>query len=226
MVSRWRLRAPGLGQAIFCNVGPPKSITERRLRRKKIKFINLFFLTEKTYRLHPETRVGSSHFYGGHLQHNDVFDVARFLEMAESEQDQFMWGRAHEVLCRAAKATKNVPLLEAADYAYTTGVATGMDPDYRMLEADVVLRGLSLKAAVWVRFRKDGMYSSLTLEKDGSIVFERPIDRADNGVEFFLEMYIRLDVDGNDVIVKCARDVSYSPLRVSITPSDLGEVKE
>ncbi|EJF10137.1 hypothetical protein O71_10904 [Pontibacter sp. BAB1700] len=85
-----------------------------------------------------------------------------------------------------------------------------------MLEADVVVHGEFLKAALWVNFDQAFMNANFTLEKDGTVIFSKFIDKARLGSEFFLEMYKKIEVKNDTIIIKGHRDVEYLPLKILI----------
>jgi hypothetical protein len=186
---------------------------------RKIQFINLDFSSEESYRLHPQEPKNTAFYYGGHLRYYGVIDFAKFDKLTESKRKRFLWDKSHDYLQEATISTKNNGLLEASTYAYQKGLEINLNPDYRMVEADVVIYGVPMKAAVWVNFKEDGMHSKLTLEKDERTVFEKEIDKTKNGVEFFLVMYKLIEAEGNTLIVKGDRDVDYLPLKVPIDPA-------
>ncbi len=190
---------------------------------KKIQFINIYFRTEQTYELNPNASKNHAHFYGGHLNYNAVLDLSSFNKLGETEQDEFVWKRAYEILKEASITIKNKELLKACEYAYKKGMEIGLNPDYKMVEKNIELFDQVLKASVWVNFKKDGMRSKFTLEKDNKIVFEKEIDRTENGIEFFLEMYKDIDLEDNNVIIKGRRDVEYLPLKIPIKKEKLSE---
>lgn len=183
---------------------------------KKIQFINLDFSTEETYKLHPQVPKNTAYYYGGHLAYYGVIDFKEFNKLSDSQQKSFLWKKAYDFLQESSKSIKNSSLLDASEYAYKKGIGINLNPDYRMIEADVIIYGIPMKASVWVNFKEDGMYSKLTLEKEGTTVFEKDIDKTKNGVEFFLEMYKRIETEGNTIIVKGVKDVDYLPLRIPI----------
>lgn len=191
---------------------------------KKIKFINLNFRTEKTYKLFPEVSKHWSHFYGGLLRRNDVFDIDSFYRKGEGEQNIFIWECAYKALCKASEETKNMELLKASNYAYRKGLVINLNADYKMIEAEAVLHGEQLQAAVWVHFYpgKDRMYSKFTLEKEGAVILEKDLDEARLGIEFFLEMYKKIEVKGNSIIIKGHYEVDYLPLKI---PIDISIIK-
>jgi hypothetical protein len=190
---------------------------------KKIQFINIYFRTEETYKLHPKAPKHYTHFYGGQLTYDDVFDLDMFNKISEQEQNEFVWKRAFEILQDASTSIKNKQLLSASEYAFNKGLEMNLNPDYRMVEKDIELFNQPMKAAVWVNFRKEGMYSKFTLEKENQIVFEKEIDKTRNGVEFFLEMYKDIELKGNDIIIKGRKDVEYLPLKIPISKEELVE---
>ncbi|MCV6630440.1 MAG: hypothetical protein OIF50_11360 [Flavobacteriaceae bacterium] len=183
---------------------------------KKIQFINLFFRTEETYRLHPQAERFFTHFYDKQLTYDDVFDLELFNKLNENEQIQFLWKRSCEALQKASTVLKNKQLLLASEYAYSKGVEIDLNPDYRVVQKDIMLFNKSLKAAVWINFKNNGMYSNFTLEKDGEIVFQKYIDNTENGVEYFLEIYKDIELVADGIVIKGRKDVGYLPLKVPL----------
>lgn len=183
---------------------------------KKIKFININFYSNDTYHLYPVLPKNEPHFGGGHLRYNGLLDFLKFDVLGEEAQKYFIWGKSFEYLQKTARELKNDDLLEASQYAYQKGIEMKLNPDYRMVEADVMLFGQPLKAAIWLNFKEDKMYSKLTLEKNEEIIFEKHIDKTKNGIEFFLVMYKGIEVKDNVVIVKGHKDVDYLPLEILI----------
>jgi hypothetical protein len=173
-------------------------------------------MTEETYKLHAASKKYYIHNYDGMLWYNDVFDFQAFNIMTEEEHNIFIWKRSYEVLSAVSKSIKNLHLLEASEYAYHKGIEIGLNPDYRMIQSEVILHGVSVKASVWVNFRKDGMYSKFTLEKENIVLFEKLIDSTKLGVEFFLEMYKKIEAKGSTIIIKGHKDVEYLPLKIQI----------
>ncbi len=186
---------------------------------KKIKFINIDFSTLKTYELHSKLPKNDVYFYTGHLRYYGTFDVIKFNALSEYEQKLFIWERAFEYLQASAKAISSKSLSDAIEYAYNKGLEINLNPDYRMIESNVVIFGKPVKASIWINFRADGMHSKLTLEIDERIIFEKDIDKAKNGIEFFLVMYKSIEAKDNSIIVKGLKDVSYLPLKIPIDPN-------
>lgn len=179
---------------------------------RKIKFVNLDFATDRTYGLHPNLPKEEAYHYGGHLRYYGVFDKGYFEKLAKTEQDRYLWNNAFACICKSAACLENEKLREAAEYAYAKGIESNLNPDYRLLETDTDVSGQAWKASVWVNFKEDGMYSKLTLEKEGELVFEKDIDKAKNGVEFFLEMYKSIVFENNNIVIAGHKDVDYLPL--------------
>lgn len=197
------------GLAILLN-----RLLNEKYNGKNIKFLNIYFSTEKTYQSTPHIKRGSAYFYGGHMHCYGEFDEEQFHSLGWPERQKFIWDKAYHYLCEAAKFLKNEELLNATEYANKKGIELNLDPDYRLVEAELDVCGQKLKASVWVDFRKDGMYSKFTLEKGTEIVFEMPIDKTKNGVEFFLEIYKEIKVENENILIKGHREVDYLPLKI------------
>jgi hypothetical protein len=189
-------------------------LLNQRYDGKRIKFLNIYFSTEKSFEMNLNITKNESYYFGGHLHFYGEFNNEQLGEMDWTERKKFIWNKAYQYLCMSAKNLKNQKLLEAAEYAYKKGIEINLDPDYRMIEAELCVLGQICMASVWVNFRKDGMYSKFTLEKESSIVYEKQIDKTKNGVEFFLEIYKEIEVDKENIIIKGNREVDYLPLKI------------
>lgn len=183
---------------------------------KKIQFINLFFRTEKTYKLHPQAEKFFVYFYDKQLTYDDVFDLESFNKLNKKDQSKFLWKRAYEILQEASIFLKNKQLLFASDYAYNKGIEMGLNADYRMVSKDVVLFNQNMKASVWVNFKEDKMFSSFTLENNGDIFFKKEIDKTQSGIEYFLEIYKDIEQTVDGIIIRGNRNVEYLPLKISL----------
>jgi hypothetical protein len=184
---------------------------------KKLKFININFLSQETFDLYPAFAKETAYYYGGHLQFYGFLDYAKFDELSEPEKIRTIWEKACHYLQNSAQAIKNDDLLAASKYAISKGLETDLNPDYCMLDTEVALHGKVVRATLWLNFRKDGMHSKLAIEKDGRVLFEKDLDKAKNGVEYFLVMYKQIASDGNNVIVKGRKDAGYFPLIVPVS---------
>lgn len=186
---------------------------------RRIKFINIEFNTDKTYELFPILPKGTAYFYGGHLKYYGTWEANQFLLLDEDHRKYFIWDRACKWLIDSAKDIKNPELEKACEVAQIEGRSINLNPDYKLLSKDIVLWGHLINASLWMNFKNDGMYSKLSLEHNGTTIFEKHIDKVRNGVGFFLEMYNGIDVDGNSIVLKGAKDVSYLPLWISVERS-------
>ena len=187
-----------------------------------IKFINIYFLTEETYRVHPKTQKRHVNNFGGHVSYNDVFNLDEFMNLSTSNRLQFIWKRGYEILCHVSREIGNDSLFNSSEYAYRKGLELNLNPDYKLIETNVFLGETLVNASIWINFKNEKMYSKLSLEKNGIVVFEKDIDSAKNGVEFFLEMYKSISADGDSIVIKGRKDVSYLPLKI---PIDLNILK-
>lgn len=192
-----------------------------KYKGKIIKFINLYFYTEDYYRMFPQLKKEFTHYYNGHFQYYCLFDLAKFNQLNEEKQSKFIWFLACENLKHAAKTIKNNSLLESVIYAYERGIEINLNADYKVVEADIELYGEKLRAAVWINFKKDGIYSKFTLEKNDRTIFAKPIDETQNGIEYFLEIYKGIEVVKNSIIIKGDRDIDYLPLKIDISQKTL-----
>lgn len=183
---------------------------------KKIKFINIDFSTEKTYKIHPDLPQNDAYYYGGHLRYYGVFDLEKFEELSDIEQNKLAWNKACDYLRLASKLTKNEKLFEACNYAHKKGMELGLNPDYRVIENDINIFGKKLRASVWINFNQEGMTSKFTLEENSNILFEKKIDKAKHGIEFFLEIYKKIEISGNEITIEGHKEIEYLPLKILV----------
>lgn len=186
---------------------------------KKIKFINIDFASDEKYRIFPQIPKNFVHYYGGgggHLRFYGELDFLEFDSLNEKEQKFCIWEKACSYMRLASNTIKNSSLLEATNYAYHKGLANKLNTDYRVLEENIILYNQLIHAYVYIEFKSDSMVSKLVLEKRGIIILEKEIDSAQIGSEFFLEIYKKIEVRENKVIVKIHREVNYLPFYVLV----------
>lgn len=183
---------------------------------KKIKFINIYFSTEKTYKLFPKLIKNSIHYVGGYLSYNGVIDLEMFNNLSKTKQDEYIWEKSYEYLQECSRTIKNNDLQKASKYAYEKGLESNLNPNFKVVDTVLSIYGTFIKSSIWIIFKEDGMYSKLTLEKNGEIIFEKDIDKTEHGVEFFLEMYKNIECEDNKIIIKGHRSVRYLPLSIYI----------
>lgn len=184
---------------------------------KKIKFINVYFYTDKLYELYPVVSKNAPYYYGGHLSYYGSIDIYKFNMLNWDEKKKFIWDKACEYLKESAKFTKNNKLFEAVEHAYLKGLEEKLNPDYRILDNNINYNETILRVSLWINFKEDGMYSNLIIENNERIVFDKEIDKTCKGLEFFLEMYKAMEFDGSSIIIKGHKDVDYLPLRIPLS---------
>ena len=181
---------------------------------KKIKFININFSTNETYLLFPVLPKNKPYYYAGNLQYYGEFNRRLFENLSFKEQQNFIWKKANDYLKESAIILKNDNLAKSVEFAFNEGLKRNLNPDFKVIEANVNVGGKELKASVWINFNKDEMSSKFTLEDAGKILFEKHIDKTKVGIEFFLEIYKSIETDNNNIIIKGPKDVEYLPLKI------------
>jgi hypothetical protein len=205
-----------LNNRFFCYSALLNRLLNEKYGGKKIKFINLYFYTEATYELFPQIEKGKVHYYGGHLSIYNVLDLIQFGKVSYSEQTKLIWGLANDSLKKASEFIKNASFQESCNYAFEKGIEINLNPDFPLIEADGLLYEEGVKATLWINFEDNRMYSNLTLEKNGLLLFRKFIDESKNSNEFFLEMYKKIEFNKNAIVIKGDRDVEYLPLKINL----------
>ena len=192
---------------------------------KTKEFINIYLCTEETYRLYPKVAKYHLHSTGSIINYYDVFDLYNFNSLDFENQKQFLWRRGYEILQLAAKESKNPALLEACNYAYEKGLKIGLNPDFKLLETKVILHDTEVNACLWIKFydKLDLMKAIFTLEKNEVTVFEKLIDEATIGIEFFLEIYKKIEAKGNSIIIKGHHEIDYLPMKIPISADTINK---
>ena len=183
---------------------------------KRIRLINICFYSQKSYDLYPLIPRGGR-LSSGVLNFHALLDFANFNCISDDVQTRFIWDRTYEFLQISAKEMKNEDLLNSIEYGYHRGIELNLNPDYRMVEAEVVLYGSNVHVSVWANFRREAIHAVFTIEKNGQIIFTKEIDKGGVGVEYFLEIFKSIGVVGNSVIIKGSKDEDYLPLKIFIS---------
>lgn len=180
---------------------------------RKIQFINLDFATLEKYETAPSVPMDEPYYYGGHLRYYGLFDSAKFSTLTTNEKKAFVWKQGCDNLMKSATSINNTELLEATQYAYKKGIAKDLNPDFCVVKNNIELNRQNFTVSVWINFTEDSMFSKLIVEKNGNVIFEQVLDKSRNGIEFFLEIYKKLELKVNLIIVKRHKDAG-PPVKV------------
>lgn len=186
-------------------------------RGKRIRFFNVNFNTQRSFDLFDKIALNHTHSYGGHLQHYTLFDRKAFEAMSLSDQKQYLWNRAHEILVTISKDLKNEALASSADLAFQKGLATHLKEDFVMKSAELEINGKVVLANLWAEYHADKVYLKLVVEHEGKQILTQEIDSTGLDIEFFYEMYKKIVVDSkNNIVIKGHYDIEYLPLTVAV----------
>jgi hypothetical protein len=181
---------------------------------KKIPFLNILFATQEHYIKYPIVPLYYINSNASCLEFHGLIDFKEFYLLSEGEQVIFVWEKVYEYIQTAAKAIKNYQLVEASEYAYKKGLEINLNPDFRVVDTDIILFEQPVRASVWIYFKPDRMCSKFTLELADKLVFEKELDSTVPALEFFLVIYKKIEVKDNVVIVKGHYEVDYLPLKI------------
>lgn len=200
------------------------------------------FWTEATYKIYPTRECGFTTFFRG-LTHFTKIEESFFTELTYQERKSYLWERVYQIFKEILPKVKQFDLLEAVEKAYQDGLAVGLNPDFRVLEKDVILYDIHFKASVWMTFNEDNIssfntpfrqfdgqhlftedvISKFTLERDGVVVYERELDTGSMGNEYFLTVYKKIEqIKENTLVIKGHYDMETLPLKIKFTKEDLG----
>lgn len=197
-------------------------LINERYEGRKIKFINIYFSSKNTYEVFPIPPMHHIHYYSGSnsdvIRYDGEIDYIEFNKRTEIEQQYHIWEKACEYLLASSLFIKNNKLFDATQYGYKKGLEMKLTTDYRLVETDSIVYGEEIKASVWIHFRKDKMFSILALEKEGNVIWQRQLDESGKGIGFFLEIYKKIEIHDNILILKGHREIEYLPLKIQIIP--------
>ena len=156
----------------------------------------------------------------------DVFDLKSFLELDFVMQVQYLWKRVFSILVDVSERLKDSMLREAIQYAYKKGLDIGLDPDFRILQQNIMIKNKSLDASLWARFNREVVIAEFALSIGDRVIFTNEVDQSRPDIEFFYEMFTRIEVDKkNRIIIKGARDVDIFPIRIIIPEEVLNAIE-
>lgn len=190
-------------------------LMNERYDGNRIEFINILFSSERTYELYPSEKY-CAHYYGGHLNYDDVFDFEFFNKSNEEAKKEIIWEAACKALKDAAKKIQNTELLDAAQYTFDKGISLGLDPNYSLLSTSCRYKGDEIEATLDIDFSETKMLSVLRVKNGDKMIFTQNIDSAEVGMEFFLEMYTKLEIDQKKITLKGKKDIEYLPLVIPL----------
>lgn len=183
---------------------------------KKIKFINLDLATENTYDIHKNLPKNRSYYYGGHLRFYGVFDRQEFESLSFNKQKLQLWEKTHEFLSISSRETKNLPLMDAVNKAFKEGLDIELNTNLELLKTEFESNGAHFTAFVIVMFDLEHMTSKIVLKQKDETVFEKEIDKTENGVEMFLDIYKKIEKTDNYIVIKGHGEIDYLPLKISL----------
>jgi hypothetical protein len=179
-----------------------------------IKFVNVEFLTSKTFELFPKVKKNHVHYSslsGGNMEVLGEFDLKQFNLLSEIEQNYFIWDQTCKLLMYATEQVSNKDLLQACKYALEKGKELKLNADYKLMEKNITLFETEFKASIWVQKKKDKMVSVLTLEENEEIIFTKKIQECGLGVNYFLLVYKDLIVTKNSITITGIKDAEGLP---------------
>ncbi|WP_121967522.1 hypothetical protein [Myroides sp. N17-2] len=189
----------------------------------KIGFFNLCYVDPVFFDTHPEYPRNGAFGGGEHLQYYGEFDIDAFFELTENEKKRLLWEKVYLWINEVAKQKKNPKLAEANHYAYHKGIQLNLNADFKRVEKEIIFKDKVCEAAVWINFFEDYMSAKFSISDKGKEVYAYEFQKAENGIEFFLDMFKKIEQKGNNVIVKGHYDVDYLPKKFDL--EELGMYK-
>ncbi|OKL38996.1 hypothetical protein [Pontibacter flavimaris] len=199
--------------------GPLAMLLNRLLNEtyegKKIKFLNLYFYTQKSFEVYKQTELNYTHSYGGHVHYNALFNRREFDVLALSEQKKLLWKISCEILQIIARDTRNSTLEISAATAYNKGIEMGLNEDFVMRSANFQIHDHSVKVSILARFVGERVLSVLSVQSDNKLILEEEIDSTDSDNEFFYTIYKKIELDkNNNIVIKGHYSINYLPMTV------------
>lgn len=194
-------------------------LLNRYYKGPSFKLINIYFCTQSYYEKFPQIELGDVHYVrhnNGVLAYQGFIDIQLFESLDSKGQALLLWKNAIDYLVISGKKIGNYNLVQSSEKALVEGLQTNLVADYRVIEKSFTTRNGSFLAAVWINFNENSMSSKFAIENNGIIVFEQAIDETRLGIEYFLEIYKSIIVEGEIAIVFGDKDVDYLPLKIKI----------
>jgi len=184
---------------------------------KRIKFLNIYYNTPRTFELFDKVEPDYTHSYGGHVQHDTIFDKEDFDSKSIIEQKKYIWDSALRVLTLISKDTKNPDLDRCCKSAHKLGLESDLIEDFIILETISNIANEKIKAELWAEFDNDRVSARFKIFKNNVLVFNRVIDTTKSDTEFFYEMYKKIIIESNGLIIlKGHNEIEYLPLKIDL----------
>jgi hypothetical protein len=184
---------------------------------KKIKFININFCTSATFARFEKIERNNTHSYGGHITHNSTFLRDEFKHKSFVEQKRDLWESALKVMERISADINSSDLKIACEIAYESGLKANLNEDFILLQEYTQINDTIIKAELWAEFEENTVSSKFKIYSDDKLISSSVIDKSNPDVEFFYEMYkkIEFDLQGN-IILKGHYSIDYLPLHLDL----------
>lgn len=180
------------------------------------KFINIEFLSSKTFEIFPKIPFEESYLYNGHLKFYGHIDFSEFFKLKNSEKEILIWMKCYEYLTKTASKIENEALKSAVTKAYDEGLRINLNPDFIVLENQFEYKNESFNIGIKFYFKENIIESKLVVIKNNNILISKTLEIVNNGFEFFINMYKSLEIENNTIIINVDEDVKSLPVKIDL----------
>jgi hypothetical protein len=181
---------------------------------RNLQLINIYYVPIKGFELpNISYRPNYMHYYGGYIRYMGIIDYHDFNLKSNEEKKLYLWQTACDCLKRIGIKFNNQELAIAAEKAYFSGIEKGLCTDYVPVSNEFEYNGISLKARLLITFGENKMFSTFELISEKKVVFSKLLDQSVLGIEFFLEMYKKIEIKDKYLILKGHREIEYLPMK-------------
>lgn len=184
---------------------------------RKLRLINIEYVPIAGFELpNISFKPGYTHYNVAHIRYMGIIDYQEFNSKSKEERKIYLWQTACDCLKQIGTKFNNQELAIAAEKAYHSGIEKGLCTDYEAVSNEFEYKDKFLKARVVISFGETKMYSTFELLSENQVLYSKLLDQTVLGVEFFLEMYKKIEIKENILILKGHREIEYLPMKINL----------
>lgn len=184
---------------------------------RKLKLVNIYYVPIAGFELpNISYKPDFMHYNVAHIRYMGIIDYQEFNSKSKEERKIYLWQTACDCLKQIGIKFNNQELAFAAEKAYHSGIEKGLCTDYEAVSNEFEYKDKFLKARVVISFGETKMYSTFELLSENQVLYSKLLDQSELGSGFFLEMYKKIEIKENILILKGHREIEYLPMKIDL----------
>ena len=136
-----------------------QNLLKHRYKGKKLRFVNIHLRSSEFYLQYNEE--GNTGFFNGKdITFDGVIDFEVLESLGLNEQKLMIWRILCDHLLDIGK-TVGSSFVNAINQVKADGLKLNLNADFKAVEGVFESKGIEFEAAIWIKFKEEGMYSEL-----------------------------------------------------------------